>query len=152
MRESFPVGTISCNARLTGDRCYCGNTVARASTPAPGYFCANVCSGNQQSVCGGKSVLGLYEADKFASTATPSPLLISSGSTNLSNSALLAPPHPPGPATVATVPGWTYRGCWTDDPKARTLIKTRWKGSVTPAKCAQICKGYHFFGVEYSNE
>lgn len=139
-------------ARLTRNRCYCGNTVARTSIPAPGYFCANVCSGNQQSVCGGKSVLSLYEADKFASTATPSPLLISSDSTNLSNSALLAPPAPPGPATVATVPGWTYRGCWSDDPKDRTLVRTRWKGSVTAAKCAQICKGYHFFGVEYSNE
>ena len=135
--------------RLIRNRCYCGNTVAHASIPTPDYSCENVCSGNQQSVCGGTNVLNLYEVDNVA---TPSLSLISSDSTNSSNSALLAPPAPQASATVAKVKGWTYRGCWTDDRYDRTLISKRFKGSITPKKCAQLCKGYQFFGLEYSNE
>lgn len=131
------------------NECYCGDTVARASIPTPDYSCENVCSGNQQSVCGGTNVLNLYEVDNVA---TPSLSLISSNSTNSSNSALLAPPAPQASATVAKVKGWTYRGCWTDDRYDRTLISKKFKGSITPEKCAQLCKGYQFFGLEYSNE
>lgn len=135
------------------NECYCGNTVAHASIPTPDYFCANVCSGNQQSVCGGINVLSLYESNKFASIASPSIRLVSSNSTiNSSNPAPSKPPTPPAPPAVVRVPGWTYRGCWTDDPHDRTLTAKTRKGSITPEKCAQLCKGYTFFGLEYSNE
>lgn len=138
---------------LIGDRCYCGNTVPRASILMLDHFCANVCSGDQQSVCGGENVLSLYEADNIASTASPSNLLVSSNSTtNSSNLAPPKPPTPPKPPAVVTVPGWTYRGCWIDNPRDRTLIARIWKGAVTPEMCAHICKGYQYFGLEYSNE
>lgn len=97
-------------------------------------------------------MLSLYEVDNFASTATPSLSLISSNSTNSSNPAPPAPPAPQASATVVKVKGWTYRGCWTDDRYDRTLIGKRWTGYITPEKCAHLCKGYRFFGLEYSNE
>lgn len=139
--------------RLIGNRCHCGNTVAPASIPGRDDLCVNVCSGIQQSVCGGKGVLNLYEANNFASTASSSNLLVSSNSTtNLTNPTPPKPPTPPEPPAVVKVPGWTYRGCWTDNPYHRTLISHKWKGLVTPERCAQICKGYTFFALEYSNE
>lgn len=139
--------------RLIGNRCYCGNTVAEASIPVPTFFCANVCSGNQQSVCGGSHVLSLYEVDKFTLTASPATLLISpNATTNSSNTNPTKPPTPPAPPVVVRVPGWVYKGCYTDSPSDRTLISKKWKGYVTPEKCAEICKGYQFFGLEYSNE
>lgn len=138
---------------LIGNRCYCGNTVARASIPTQDSWCTNVCSGNQQSVCGGKNLLSLYEVNKFGSTASSSILPISSNSTtNSSNPTPAKSPSPPGPPAVVAVPGWRYRGCWTDHPNDRTLVAKTWKGYVTPEKCAQKCKGYNYFGLEYSNE
>lgn len=137
----------------SSNECYCGNTVARASITMPDYFCTSVCSGNEQSVCGGQNVLGLYEANKFASIGSSATLLISSNSTtNSSYTTLSKPPTLLGSPAVVSVPGWKYRGCWSDNPLDRTLIAKRWKGYVTPENCAHICKGFRFFGLEYSNE
>lgn len=86
----------------------------------------------------------LYEADNFGSTASPTTLLISSNST--ANSPKPAPP------VVVEVEGWTYLGCYTDNPQKRTLISKLTKGNITPQNCAVICQGYRFFGLEYSNE
>jgi len=65
-----------------------------------------------------------------------------------------APPKPPAPGlpSIGTVKGWTYRGCWTDDVTERALISKKWKGNLTPQRCAEVCKGYRYFGLEYSSE
>ena len=141
--------------QLIGNRCYCGNSVASPSVPVPDFYCGNVCSGDKQSVCGGRAVLSLYEVDYFDSTASLSTLILVPNSTTKSTN--LAPPRPPapqpsGPPKIVSVPGWTYRGCWTDNPYDRTLISKRWKGYITPESCAKICKGFQYFGLEYSNE
>ena len=72
--------------------------------------------------------------------------------TNSSNPAPPKPSTPPESPVVVKVPGWTYRGCWSDNPLDRTLAVKKWRGYVTPEQCARRCKGYHFFGLEYSNE
>lgn len=138
----------------SGNECFCGNTVAAASIKTPDSNCENFCSGNSRSACGGRSVLSLYEADRFGSTASDPLLLVPPNSTtNSPNPAPPNPPKPPAPpAVVERVAGWTYRGCWNDYLYDRTLIAKRTKGDITPQKCAEICKGYHFFGLEYSNE
>ena len=87
----------------------------------------------------------------------PTIMLVSSNETiNPSNLGPPKPPTPPRPPlkppAIVSVKGWVYRGCWTDNPSDRTLFAKRWKGNVTPEKCAEICKGYTYFGVEYSNE
>lgn len=138
---------------LIRHRCYCGNIIGADSIPAPDGNCADVCSGDPQSVCGGEGTLNLYIANNFNSTTLPSTLLLPSNSTI--DSPKPAPskrPAPPAPPKIVRVPGWTYRGCWTDNPKERTLVSKLKKGYITPEKCANICKGYHFFGLEYSNE
>ena len=139
---------------LIRDRCYCGNTIAPDSIPAPDGYCADVCSGDPQSVCGGEGVLNLYILGDFNSTASPATLLVPSNSTlDSPKPAPPKPPTPPRPPVIVTVPGWTYRGCWTDNSRHRTLKSKVRKGyNITPERCATICKGYHFFGVEYSNE
>ena len=95
----------------------------------------------------------LYEADDLGSTASPTTLLISSNSTaNSPKPALPNLPTPSGPAVVVQVEGWTYLGCYTDNPRRRTLISKLKKGNMTPQSCAVICQGYQYFGLEYSNE
>lgn len=61
--------------------------------------------------------------------------------------------NPPKLPDIAVLPGWRYRGCWTDNVRDRTLIgkSTRGRG-LTVERCAYYCKDFHFFGVEYSNE
>lgn len=95
----------------------------------------------------------LYEADNFGSTASPTTLLILSNST--ANSPKPVPPNPltpSRPAVVVQVEGWTYLGCYTDNPHRRTLISKLTKGDITPQNCAIVCQGYRYFGLEYSNE
>ena len=138
---------------LIRDRCYCGNIIAPGSIPAPDGHCAHVCSGDPQSVCGGEGTLNLYMANDFNSTASPATLLVPSNATiDSPKPAASKGPTPPAPPVVVRVPGWTYRGCWKDNPKARTLVSKLKRGYITPERCANICKGYHYFGLEYSNE
>ena len=101
----------------------------------------------------------------------PSPYYPPSNNNNTRNSTSSSPssPHqtPPSATTtglqgtntpkvkaeIETVKGWRYRGCYTDDPKQRTLIsKAKRARTMTPDYCAWVCRGYRFFGVEYSNE
>ena len=100
-------------------------------------------------------MLSLYASDNFNLTAPPMTLLIPSHPTvdalKPSPTKTPTPPAPPLPPVVAKVPGWTYRGCWTDYRSERTLISKVVKGAITPERCAHICKGYNFFGLEYSN-
>ena len=64
----------------------------------------------------------------------------------------LTNPAPSEPPTIVKVPGWTYRGCYTDQVDARTLTGKKWTGNLTPGRCAKICGGYRYFAVEAGNE
>ncbi|KAI4102702.1 MAG: hypothetical protein L6R37_004233 [Teloschistes peruensis] len=55
--------------------------------------------------------------------------------------------------TNATVPGWTYSGCYTDSTSARVLTgKANYDGALTIEKCATLCKGFKIFGAEYATQ
>ena len=74
-------------------------------------------------------------------------------STNTSSLQATNPPKPDAPPEIEIVKGWKYMGCYTDNVQDRTLIAKRSRGRfMTPEICARICKGYRYFGVEYSNE
>ncbi len=63
-----------------------------------------------------------------------------------------SPSTPASPPHIVTIPRWTYRGCWTVSAIDRTLIGKKWKGSLTVRRCAIVCSGYRYFGVEYGTE
>lgn len=88
----------------------------------------------------------------IACLSSVSTVLNSSPEDNSTTVANVSKPKPFTPPQIATVPGWKYKGCWTDDPLDRTLVAKRRVGSLTVQRCARICKGYKYFGVEYSNE
>ena len=57
---------------------------------------------------------------------------------------------PPGPAKI---PGWGYQGCYTDSGSARVLAgKTTYDSKLTNEKCSVACKGFTYFGTEYSTQ
>jgi len=110
----------------------------------------------------------MYEADKVDIASLGNPTLAASDVGNSTVSAnnvqnpiesAISPsgpnPNPSTPASppqIVTIPGWTYRGCWTDSTIHRTLIGKKWRGSLTIRRCAIVCIGYRYFGVEYGSE
>lgn len=82
----------------------------------------------------------------------PNPLVLPSMMSDTSKN-LTTPP--PGPASIATVPGWRYRGCYTDSMTDRVLVGRFKRGpQITVQRCADSCGslGFRYFGVEYSDE
>lgn len=54
-----------------------------------------------------------------------------------------------------SIPGWEYRGCYTDDGNSRTLYDGfTANDNMTPESCVSFCSasGYPFAGVEYGRE
>ena len=58
----------------------------------------------------------------------------------------------PGKPAVVPVPGWTYRGCFTDQIYPVSLTGKKWTGNITPGSCATFCRGFRYFGLESGNE
>lgn len=59
-----------------------------------------------------------------------------------------------GPAQYS-IPGWDYKGCYTDNGNSRTLYDmSTANDSMTAESCVQFCSaaGYPFAGVEYGRE
>ena len=56
------------------------------------------------------------------------------------------------PPAMVTVPGWTYRGCYTDRVDSRTLTGKKWTGKLTPGRCASLCSGWKYFALESGNQ
>lgn len=53
---------------------------------------------------------------------------------------------------MVTVPGWTYRGCFTDREDSRTLTGKKWTGELTPGRCLSLCSGWKYFALESGNQ
>ena len=140
---------VSCHARLLPDSRASIRTIMRYPRIRTFSFLIFITS----------NIIGLQALSLPADappSGPPTIMLVSSNETispsNLAPPKPPVPPRPPPkPPAIVSVKGWAYRGCWTDDPHDRTLDAKRWKGDVTPEKCARHCKGYAFFAVEYSN-
>ncbi|KAK3075864.1 hypothetical protein LTR53_000437 [Teratosphaeriaceae sp. CCFEE 6253] len=110
--------------------CYCGNTLAAATTLQADSSCNMGCAYNGSEACGGPNMISIYYAN------TPAPL---------------------GPFTNPGPDGWASQGCWTDGGQ-RTLsysVDVEGGGSnMTVAGCTSACNaaGYGLAGVEYAGE
>ena len=60
---------------------------------------------------------------------------------------------PVGPTVVQSVGGYVSQGCWSEATTGRALSAAAFANdSMTIEMCAQDCKGYAMFGVEYGRE
>jgi len=54
---------------------------------------------------------------------------------------------------IATIPGYTQKGCYTEATNQRALTGTSYTDvQMTVEKCAAACSGYTWFGVEDATE
>lgn len=113
------------------------------------------CSGDSAETCGGSYGMNIYSYNPVSSSSTlqtgssstqvssVSTSVISTRSTSLSTSAPTGTPN-----------SFTSIGCWTDnDVTERTLVGGAYSDqALTLSTCSALCKGFDYFGVEYSTE
>jgi len=153
-----------------GGECYCGNTLSNGATSASSG-CNILCNGNQTEYCGGGNKLNIYgsgitlttsattstsstssttKASTTATTTGTSTGTSSGTGTNTATSSSATPTAPYQPATVGT---WKWYGCQTEGTGIRALSSTTTASdTMTLETCAAFCKGYTYFGIEYSRE
>lgn len=109
-------------------QCYCGNTLATGSGPAPDGDCDMTCSGNATEACGGPNRLNLFW----------------SGTT--------------GPETNPGTGNWTFSACYTEGVTGRALpfaaTVVGGAAAMTVDLCLSACEtaGYVLAGTEYADE
>ncbi|KAL9596717.1 MAG: hypothetical protein Q9219_005628 [cf. Caloplaca sp. 3 TL-2023] len=129
--------------------CYCGNTIGAGAVPATDNGCSMACSGNSSQLCGGSFRLNFYKQNKATITSTTS----AASSTSTTKTSTSATSTTSGPAVVQTAGSYAYQGCYSEGTNERALAGTFVvNSSVTVELCAAFCKGYTYFGVEYSSE
>ncbi|KAF2805845.1 WSC-domain-containing protein, partial [Mytilinidion resinicola] len=119
-------------------QCYCGSQLSNGGHAADDgeAQCNMRCNGDKTEFCGGPDRLNLYIASTSSSTTTTSATL----------SAVLLPI------------GWTARGCYLDDPAARTLQTFMsvpgGPDAMTVEACVAGCasNGFTVAGLEYGQE
>ncbi|PVH81496.1 copper radical oxidase [Cadophora sp. DSE1049] len=110
------------------EECYCGNTLASGSGPAPTADCNVACSGNATEPCGGGNRLNLFWNGQTGPTTNPGPGL------------------------------WAFSGCYTEGTTGRTLdhglAVVGGSNNMSVSNCVTACQtaGYSLAGVEYSGE
>ena len=68
---------------------------------------------------------------------------------------VVTPTNPNGPTIVPSVGSYIYYGCMTEATNGRALnsLENPVEGAtLTVELCATACKGYTYFGTEYSGE
>lgn len=105
-----------------GHECYCDNTQASSSVPAPDTECSEPCAGNSTETCGAPNRINVY-----------------------TNIIYKAPSNP-------VVPNFPYLSCYTDSPTRTLNSKSFADNAMTVEMCGSYCAGYKYFGVEYSRE
>ncbi|KAG9197338.1 hypothetical protein G6514_001861 [Epicoccum nigrum] len=106
--------------------CYCGTILDPLSVPSREGACNAQCSGDASQKCGGANLLNVYK-----------------------NAALAAPT----PQSSASLNGFKYKSCWTDDVNDRSLKGMDYRvDDMTTKKCADKCTDYAYFGIEYGSE
>ncbi|KAH9207298.1 hypothetical protein DL95DRAFT_527981 [Leptodontidium sp. 2 PMI_412] len=110
------------------EECYCGNTLASGSGPAPTADCNVACSGNATEPCGGSNRLNLFWNGQTGPTTNPGPGL------------------------------WAFSGCYTEGTTGRALdhglAVVGGSNNMSVSNCVAACQGagYSLAGVEYSGE
>lgn len=131
--------------------CYCGNTIGAGAVLATDNGCSMACSGNSSELCGGSYRLNFYKKDNTSVTSTTSGTF--STGTSKTGTTTSATSTSTGPAVVQTAGSFAYQGCYSEGTNGRALGATYVvNNSMTVEICAGFCKGYTYFGVEYSSE
>lgn len=111
-----------------GRECYCGNTFASGSVPAPPSDCYFTCPGDGNEFCGAGNRLSVYMLNTTAQ------------------------PLPPSPAIKPVIGKYKYNGCITDSGPRALIGKSSTDDKMTLEMCAGSCAGFKYFGVEYGRE
>jgi hypothetical protein len=109
-----------------GIECFCSTDLNTSSVKVDDSECGMACGGDGSQTCGGPSRLNVY-----------------------ADSALAAPAS----GNLATIGGFSYRSCWTDDTANRSLKIVDYRtDDMTVERCAERCKAYAYFGLEFARE
>ncbi|EKD14546.1 uncharacterized protein L3040_000069 [Drepanopeziza brunnea f. sp. 'multigermtubi'] len=88
-----------------------------------------------------------------ASSTSLSVSITSSSTPSSTSTRSSASPTQTGPVIVKTVGAFSYIGCYTEATKGRALSsKSLANDAMTIELCAETCKAYDWFGVEYHRE
>ncbi|KAJ9667507.1 hypothetical protein H2201_002376 [Coniosporium apollinis] len=125
--------------------CWCGNTPPPGSRfyPESEKRCTFSCSSDSSQACGGDGgfISVYYDTTKYTitnETYTDKPGEVSGG-----------------PYTRQSIGNYNHIGCYTEASQGRALSGKAVGAPATGgsvAFCESSCKGYNYFGVEYSNE
>lgn len=153
-----------------GGECWCDNSFANGSIPAPIGDCGMTCNGNSTEFCGGPNRLNVYQLKKTPSTSSAAATTSSSStgssstvpsttvppttvSSTTSSSTTTSAATPTGPAIKKVVNNYNFQGCWDEPPNDRAIIdQTYANDSMTLESCATFCNGFTYFGTEYGRE
>jgi hypothetical protein len=109
-----------------GVECFCSTNLDVSSVKVGDSECGMACGGDGSQKCGGPSRLNVY-ADLVLTA--------------------------PAGGNLATVGGFCYTSCWTDDTANRSLKAVDYRtDDMTVGKCAERCKDYGYFGLELARE
>ncbi|KAL9029704.1 MAG: hypothetical protein Q9196_002082, partial [Gyalolechia fulgens] len=126
--------------------CYCGNTPPSNLYKADQIFCNYACSGDSSETCGGMQVgtggfiSTYYDPTRF----TPS-----------DEDPTDTGPVSGAPRTVQHVGDYYHLGCYSEATQGRALSGKAVAvpaGGTTTESCGAACRGYQYFGVEFSSE
>lgn len=153
-----------------GGECWCDNSFANGSIPAPIGDCGMTCDGNSTEFCGGPNRLNVYQLKKdpvtTSASATTAPATTASPTTaspatvppttvppTTSSGTTTSTATPTGPAIKKVVNNYIFQGCWDEPPNDRAIIDQMYANdSMTLESCAAFCKGFTYFGTEYGRE
>ncbi|KAK8232248.1 hypothetical protein HDK90DRAFT_467432 [Phyllosticta capitalensis] len=124
--------------------CYCDNQLRNGGGPAPdgNANCNMACNGNSTQICGGPNRLTMF------SYSNGSPVVSSSVSSAAAASSTSAAP-------VASISGWSYKGCYVDNKYGRIMANQQPdSNTLTNEACIQTCakQGYSVAGTQYSSQ
>lgn len=109
-----------------GFQCFCSTDLDASSRKVSDSECGMACGGDDFQKCGGPSRLNVY-----------------------------ADPALTGPAggNLASIGEFTYSSCRTDDTADRSLKAVDYRtDDMTVEKCAERCKDYAYFGLQFARE
>lgn len=127
-----------------GTECWCGTELHAGTIVAENEEeCGFVCPGNATQKCGAGLRLNMFHA---ATPIVPPPPTAGGDSGTDGDETI------PNGLAVRHVDGYSYKGCYTDNVGHRVLPIVHDSNDMTPQKCASLCPGAAYVGVEWSRE
>jgi len=119
--------------------CWCGNFIPDDSLLSDNSLCTSQCSGDQTQVCGGLGGYAsfYYDVTRYDPVTKAFDGIVGKGI-----------PH-----IVQSAGNFTYQGCYSEATSGRALSQSSISSvNVNVQFCANYCKAYTYFGVEYGRE